>query len=38
MDVVFIGCDGMSPEHGFTTPYREEVAIKRAMIAAADAW
>lgn len=35
VDVVFIGCDGMSPEHGFTTPYREEVAIKRAMIAAA---
>jgi DeoR family fructose operon transcriptional repressor len=35
VDVAFIGCDGLSPEHGFTTPYREEVAIKRAMIAAA---
>jgi len=35
VDVAFIGCDGMSPEHGFTTPYREEVAIKRAMMAAA---
>lgn len=35
VDVAFIGCDGMSPEHGFTTPFREEVAIKRAMIAAA---
>jgi DeoR family transcriptional regulator, fructose operon transcriptional repressor len=34
-DVAFIGCDGLSPERGFTTPYREEVAIKRAMIAAA---
>ena len=35
VDVLFIGCDGMSPERGFTTPYREEVAIKRAMMAAA---
>ena len=35
VDVVFVGCDGMSPEHGFTTPFREEVTIKRAMIAAA---
>jgi DeoR family fructose operon transcriptional repressor len=35
VDVTFIGCDGMSPERGFTTPYREEVAIKRAMMAAA---
>ncbi len=35
VDVAFIGCDGMSPERGFTTPYREEVAIKRAMMAAA---
>jgi DeoR family fructose operon transcriptional repressor len=34
-DVAFIGCDGMSPERGFTTPYREEVSIKRAMMAAA---
>jgi DeoR family transcriptional regulator, fructose operon transcriptional repressor len=35
VDVLFIGCDGMSPETGFTTPYRAEVAIKRAMMAAA---
>jgi len=35
VDVAFIGWDGMSPERGFTTPYREEVAIKRAMMAAA---
>jgi DeoR family fructose operon transcriptional repressor len=35
VDVAFIGCDGMSPQRGFTTPYREEVAIKRAMMAAA---
>lgn len=35
VDVLFISCDGVSPERGFTTPHREEVAIKRAMIAAA---
>ncbi len=35
VEVTFIGCDGMSPERGFTTPYREEVAIKQAMMAAA---
>jgi DeoR family transcriptional regulator, fructose operon transcriptional repressor len=35
VDVAFLGCDGMSPDGGFTTPYREEVAIKRAMMAAA---
>jgi DeoR family fructose operon transcriptional repressor len=35
VDVLFISCDGVSPERGFTTPYREEVAIKKAMIAAA---
>jgi DeoR family transcriptional regulator, fructose operon transcriptional repressor len=35
VDVLFIGCDGMSPERGFTTPYRAEVAIKRAMMASA---
>jgi DeoR family transcriptional regulator, fructose operon transcriptional repressor len=34
-DILFVGCDGMSPERGFTTPYRAEVAIKRAMMAAA---
>jgi DeoR family fructose operon transcriptional repressor len=35
VDVLFIGCDGMSPQRGFTTPYRTEVAIKRAMMASA---
>jgi DeoR family fructose operon transcriptional repressor len=35
VDVAFIGCDGMSPERGFTTPYREEVSVKRAMMGAA---
>jgi DeoR family fructose operon transcriptional repressor len=35
VDVAFIGCDGMSLSRGFTTPYRAEVAIKRAMMASA---
>jgi len=35
VDVAFIGCDGMSASNGFTTPFREEVALKRAIIAAA---
>lgn len=35
VDVLFMGCDGVSPERGFTTPYRGEVAIKRAMMASA---
>jgi DeoR family transcriptional regulator, fructose operon transcriptional repressor len=35
VDVLFFGCDGMSPQGGFTTPYRAEVAIKRAMMACA---
>jgi DeoR family fructose operon transcriptional repressor len=35
VDALFISTDRVSPERGFTTPYREEVAIKRAMIAAA---
>ena len=35
VDVLFISTDRVSPARGFTTPYREEVAIKRAMIAAA---
>ena len=35
VDVLFFGCDGMSPESGYTTPYRAEVAIKRAMMACA---
>jgi DeoR family fructose operon transcriptional repressor len=32
IDVLFISCDGLSFQHGLTTPYREEYAIKRAMI------
>ena len=35
VDVLFIGCDGVSLERGFTTPYRDEVTIKRAMMASA---
>ena len=35
VDVLFFGCDGMSPESGYTTPYRAEVAIMRAMMASA---
>jgi DeoR family fructose operon transcriptional repressor len=32
IDVVFMSCDGLSFQHGLTTPYREEHSIKRAMI------
>src|SRR3954469_17960188 len=32
VDVLFMSCDGLSFQHGLTTPYREEHAIKRAMI------
>jgi DeoR family fructose operon transcriptional repressor len=32
IDVLFISCDGLSFQHGLTTPYREEHAIKRVMI------
>ncbi len=35
VDVLFISTDRVSPERGFTAPYRDEVAIKRSMIAAA---
>lgn len=35
VDTLFISTDRVSVAHGFTTPYPEEVAIKRAMIAAA---
>src|SRR3954451_20452650 len=31
-DVLFVSCDGLSFQHGLTTPYREEHTIKRAMI------
>ncbi len=32
IDVLFISCDGLSFQHGLTTPYREELTVKRAMI------
>src|SRR3954449_7908007 len=32
IDVLFMSCDGLSFQHGLTTPYREEYMIKRAMI------
>ena len=32
IDVVFMSCDGLSFQHGLTTPYREEYMIKRAMV------
>jgi DeoR family fructose operon transcriptional repressor len=32
IDVLFISCDGLSFQHGLTTPYKEEYTIKRAMI------
>jgi len=35
VDVAFMCTDGVSPDRGFTTPYTEEVAIKRAMISSA---
>jgi DeoR family fructose operon transcriptional repressor len=35
VDVLFFGCDGMSPENGYMTPFRNEVAMKRAMMACA---
>jgi DeoR family transcriptional regulator, fructose operon transcriptional repressor len=35
IDVLFMSCDGLSFQHGLTTPYREEHTIKRAMISRA---
>ncbi len=35
VDLVFTSADGFSAGHGFTTPYRDEVAVKQAMMAAA---
>jgi DeoR family fructose operon transcriptional repressor len=35
VDVLFISCDGLSFQHGLTTPYREERTVKRAMIESA---
>lgn len=34
--VVFVGANGLSLEHGLSTPDREEAAVKSAMIAAAN--
>ena len=35
VDTLFISADGMSLTRGLTTPYREEAALKQAMIASA---
>lgn len=35
VDTLFISSDGLSADIGLTTPYREEAALKRAMIRAA---
>ena len=35
VDTLFISSDGLSPTNGLTTPYREEAALKQAMIRAA---
>lgn len=35
VDALFISSDGLSPTIGLTTPYREEAALKQAMIRAA---
>ncbi|MDU0968664.1 MAG: DeoR/GlpR family DNA-binding transcription regulator [Actinomycetaceae bacterium] len=34
-DFAFVGCNGMSPTHGYTTPDSTEAAVKRQMVAAA---
>lgn len=34
-DVVFLGTNGISADHGLTTPDRDEAATKRAMVASA---
>ena len=34
-DVAVVGTNGMTPEHGFTTPDEAEASVKRAMIRAA---
>jgi DeoR family fructose operon transcriptional repressor len=35
LDVVFLGTNGISPGHGFSTPDEAEAATKRAMVRAA---
>jgi DeoR family transcriptional regulator, fructose operon transcriptional repressor len=32
IDVLFMSCDGLSFQHGLTTPYREEHSLKRTMM------
>ena len=34
-DVAFLGTNGLSPEHGLSTPDPDEAAVKRAMVRAA---
>jgi DeoR family fructose operon transcriptional repressor len=34
VDVAFLGTNGISPQHGFTTPDDAEAAVKRAMVRA----
>lgn len=35
VDTLFISCDGLAADVGLTTPYREEAALKQAMIRSA---
>lgn len=35
VDTLFVSCDGLTASNGLSTPYREEAALKRAMIGAA---
>lgn len=35
VDVLILGTDGLSPDGGLTTPYRNQAELKRAMIASA---
>lgn len=35
VDTLFISTDSAAPDTGLTTPYREEAALKQAMIASA---
>lgn len=34
-DVAFLGTNGLTPEHGLSTPDRDEAAVKRAMVMSA---
>lgn len=36
VDVAFLGTNGFSPSHGFSTPDPSEAAVKRAMVASAN--